>query len=130
MCAAGYGDWLYQAQIADDSALELGDQVVLRPACLMEERFAGRRARADLGSGRPCTTVKLVNHDARIYIDVITADATIHFDDGRTVTLSRLAPDPDIAHPVLVRDEDITGDCCSSGCARVTIDTRNLDTGV
>ncbi|OJF80541.1 hypothetical protein NS14008_16690 [Nocardia seriolae] len=49
MCAAEDRDRLHQAQIADDSAFEFGDQIVLWPAGFMEERVAGRWARADLG---------------------------------------------------------------------------------
>ncbi|WP_338757658.1 hypothetical protein V7968_23755 [Nocardia vulneris] len=83
-----------------------------------------RRSGLHIGFGQHNQPLSVVGYDARIHIDVITDDATIHFDNGRTVTLSRLIPAPGVEHPQLIRDEDITGDCCSSGCARVSIDTR------
>ncbi|WP_433579686.1 hypothetical protein [Nocardia brasiliensis] len=83
-----------------------------------------RRSGLHIGFGQHNQPLSVVRYDARIHIDVITDDATIHFDNGRTVTLSRLVPVPGVEHPQLIRDEDITGDCCSAGCARVTIDAR------
>ncbi|WP_216895049.1 hypothetical protein [Nocardia alni] len=84
-----------------------------------------RRPGLHIGFGQHNQPLSVVKYEARIHIDVITDDATVHFADGRSVTLTELVPIAGVPHPRLIRDEDITGDCCSAGCSIVTVGIRS-----
>lgn len=76
-----------------------------------------RRPGLHLGFGQHNQSPDRVAYHADVHLDVVTDDATLtDLDSGATMRLSEVAPRYDIAHPVLMRDEDITGDCCSTGC--------------
>jgi hypothetical protein len=70
-----------------------------------------------LGFGTPNQPTELVGYDAIIHLDLVTRDAEVTFPKaGRSVVLSTFVPPPGILHPSLVRDQDVSGDCCSRGC--------------
>ena len=72
--------------------------------------------------GQHDQALSVVPDNADVHLDMITDDATILLPtQGRSLTMSQLEVEPGIAHPVLLRDEDITGDCCSTGCVRVAL---------
>ncbi|MEE2570598.1 hypothetical protein V1638_14510 [Pseudarthrobacter sp. J64] len=75
-----------------------------------------------IGFGQHNQSLQTVPYEADIHLDAVTQDAVITIEGtGRQLRLSELVPDPSKQHPALMRDEDITGDCCSSGCRVVRI---------
>jgi hypothetical protein len=75
----------------------------------LNERLPG----VHLGFGQHNQPKAVVSYEATIHLDVITDDAAIYLPQAkRTVVLSKLCSRPGILHPELLRDEDITGDCC------------------
>jgi hypothetical protein len=80
----------------------------------MNERFPSLH----LGFGQHNQPETIVPYVAEIHLDVITNDADIYFPNAdETIRMSNFVPIPGIEHPVLIRDQDITGDCCTRGCA-------------
>jgi hypothetical protein len=80
----------------------------------MNERFPSLH----LGFGQHNQHESVVPYLAEIHLDVITDDVDIRFpSSGETLRMSSFVPMDEIEHPVLIRDQDITGDCCSQGCS-------------
>ena len=79
-----------------------------------------RRPGLHIGFGQHNQPLSVVPYDARMHIDIITDGATLHLTNGE-VDLANLVVDPAAEHPALIRDEDVTGDCCSSGCQVVVL---------
>lgn len=76
----------------------------------LNERLPG----VHIGFGEHNQPKSIVPYMAGIHLDIITDDATLYLPHaGETVVLSRFVAEAGIAHPPLIRDEDITGDCCS-----------------
>lgn len=69
-----------------------------------------------LGFGQHNQTPSRVPYDALTHVDMVTNSGSVIVDEIAT-DLRTIEPDPAAAHPALVRDEDVTGDCCSAGCA-------------
>jgi len=79
----------------------------------MNERFPGLH----IGFGQHNQRRKSVDYYAEIHLDVVTRGGAVHLaSSGEVVQLGNFSPLQGILHPVLIRDQDITGDCCSSGC--------------
>jgi hypothetical protein len=85
----------------------------------MNERFPGLH----LGFGQHNQPETVVPYRAEIHLDVVTHGGTLHLpNDNSTLDLADFVPIAGINHPALIRDEDITGDCCSAGCSvRMTL---------
>ncbi|HEV2888660.1 MAG TPA: hypothetical protein VGX49_17250 [Jatrophihabitans sp.] len=82
----------------------------------MNERYPGLH----LGFGQHNQAPSNVRYYADIHLDVVTRGGSVHLpDSGEVLRLDGFNPRHGIAHPVLIRDQDITGDCCSSGCSVV-----------
>lgn len=80
----------------------------------MNERYPGLH----LGFGQHNQSLSNVSYYAEVHLDVVTRGASLHLPNGGEVLqLDRFSPQHGITHPVLVRDQDITGDCCSTGCS-------------
>lgn len=80
-----------------------------------------RRPGLHLGFGQHNQDPLLVKYDTDIHLDLMTDGGTITGDDGTSIELASFQPPTKIEHPFLVRDEDITGDCCSSGCRVIAL---------
>jgi leucyl aminopeptidase (aminopeptidase T) len=75
----------------------------------LNERLPG----VHIGFGEHNQPKSIVPYEADIHLDIITDDAKIHLPRAEdTIVLSKFIAEHDIVHPALVRDEDITGDCC------------------
>lgn len=89
-------------------------QVFVADNSHMNERFPSLH----IGFGQHNQPETIVPYAAEIHLDVITNDADIYLPNaGETIRMSNFVPIEGIEHPVLIRDQDITGDCCSTGCA-------------
>ncbi|WP_378792258.1 hypothetical protein [Microbacterium laevaniformans] len=84
----------------------------------LNERHPG----VHIGFGQHNQSLDVLPYEADIHLDAVTNGATIYgARSGRVLDLASFQPDPAIAHPTLMRDEDITGDCCSAGCAVIAV---------
>ncbi|GAA3674579.1 thermophilic metalloprotease (M29) [Yimella lutea] len=86
----------------------------------LNERFPG----IHLGIGQHNQTLENVPYYCPTHIDLVATRARITKESGETLDLASFPPDPSVEHPRLVRDQDVNGDCCSSGCSLVTLPTR------
>jgi len=84
----------------------------------LNERHPG----VHIGFGQHNQSLDRVPYQAEIHLDAVTDGGTIYsVKTGRSLELHSFRPEPGLAHPKLIRDEDITGDCCSSGCAVIAV---------
>jgi hypothetical protein len=83
----------------------------------LNERFPGLH----LGLGQHNQTMARVPYYCPLHVDLISRDATLVRSDGSHLNLSSFMPVATVSHPVLVRDQDVTGDCCSMGCTVVSL---------
>ncbi|MFF3195132.1 M29 family metallopeptidase [Streptomyces misionensis] len=79
-----------------------------------------RRIGVHIGFGQHNQDRAVVDYEEKVHLDLITDGAQLHIDDDpEPVDLADLPLTGD-EHPRLVRDEDITGDCCGFGYGELT----------
>ncbi|MGW7047989.1 hypothetical protein ACWGDT_35980 [Streptomyces avermitilis] len=79
-----------------------------------------RRVGVHIGFGQHNQDRAVVGYEEKVHLDLITDGAELYIDDeSEPVDLENLQPTGD-EHPELVRDEDITGDCCGFGYGELT----------
>ncbi|MGW6917008.1 hypothetical protein ACWGB8_24740 [Kitasatospora sp. NPDC054939] len=79
-----------------------------------------RRVGVHIGFGQHNQDRAVVDYEEKVHLDLITDGAEIYLDDDpEPVDLANLRL-TGAEHPVLVRDEDITGDCCGFGYGELT----------
>ena len=75
-----------------------------------------------IGFGQHNQSLDLVPYEADIHLDAVASGGTILAKkSGRFLDLGSFSPMPGVVHPQLIRDEDVTGDCCSAGCAVIAV---------
>jgi hypothetical protein len=75
-----------------------------------------RRPGVHLGFGQHNQRLSLVDYREAVHLDLITDGATIRVDgEPDVIDLRHLPEDVSLPHPKVVRDEDVTGDCCGFG---------------
>lgn len=75
-----------------------------------------------IGFGQHNQPLREVAYEANVHIDCVTNGGMIRrADTGRVIDISLFKPSSTAVHPKLIRDEDITGDCCSSGCMVISV---------
>ncbi|MEU8924852.1 hypothetical protein AB0D10_28575 [Kitasatospora sp. NPDC048545] len=79
-----------------------------------------RRVGVHIGFGQHNQDRAVVGYEEKVHLDLITDGAELHIDDDtEPVDLADLRV-TGAEHPALVRDEDITGDCCGFGYGELT----------
>ncbi|MEV6125961.1 hypothetical protein AB0M05_03935 [Streptomyces violaceusniger] len=79
-----------------------------------------RRVGVHIGFGQHNQDRAVVDYEEKVHLDLITDGAEIYVDDeSEPVDLANLQLSG-AEHPELVRDEDITGDCCGFGYGELT----------
>ncbi|MEU2587181.1 hypothetical protein ABZ612_30480 [Streptomyces avermitilis] len=79
-----------------------------------------RRVGVHIGFGQHNQDRAVVGYEEKVHLDLITDGAELYIDDEcEPVDLENLQLTGD-EHPELVRDEDITGDCCGFGYGELT----------
>ncbi|GHE43442.1 hypothetical protein GCM10018785_11230 [Streptomyces longispororuber] len=79
-----------------------------------------RRVGVHIGFGQHNQDRAVVGYEEKVHLDLITDGAELWIDDDpEPVDLANLQPNGE-EHPTLVRDEDITGDCCGFGYGELT----------
>jgi len=80
-----------------------------------------RRVGVHIGFGQHNQDASVVAYEEKVHLDLITDGAELFLDsDPIPVDLGNLDVTK-VAHPKLVRDEDITGDCCGYGYGELTV---------
>ncbi|MFF9351521.1 hypothetical protein [Streptomyces sp. NPDC014734] len=88
-----------------------------------------RRVGVHIGFGQHNQDRAVVDYEEKVHLDLITDGAELWIDDDPDpVDLADLRPTGD-EHPELVRDEDITGDCCGFGYGELTDPTTASTNG-
>lgn len=81
-----------------------------------------RQPSFQLGFGQHNQPLSVVNYEADIHLDLITNDAIVDLPrQAGSVRMSTLVAQDGVEHPRLIRDEDITGDCCATGCVGIVL---------
>ncbi|MEU2561081.1 hypothetical protein ABZ626_17365 [Streptomyces longispororuber] len=79
-----------------------------------------RRVGVHIGFGQHNQDRAVVGYEEKVHLDLITDGAELWIDDDpEPVDLANLQLNGE-EHPALVRDEDITGDCCGFGYGELT----------
>ncbi|WKX73976.1 hypothetical protein [Streptomyces sp. XD-27] len=79
-----------------------------------------RRVGVHIGFGQHNQDRSVVGYEEKVHLDLITDGAELFVDDeSEPIDLDNLRLTGD-EHPELVRDEDITGDCCGFGYGELT----------
>ncbi|WP_144386668.1 hypothetical protein [Streptomyces sp. SAJ15] len=79
-----------------------------------------RRVGVHIGFGQHNQDRSVVGYEEKVHLDLITDGAEIYIDDESSPVDLADIPLTGDAHPELVRDEDITGDCCGFGYGQLT----------
>jgi hypothetical protein len=91
----------------------------------VNERFPGLH----LGFGQHSQPPDLVEYEEEVHLDLISQGSEIHFDDGSDCLSLASFPSLDIPHPS-VREDDITGDCCSFGYGMLRLSEETFNFAV
>lgn len=102
--------------------LGFGTNQALRDFVPHNSHLNERHPSLHLGFGQHNQPLTVVDYDADIHLDLITDDATVDLPrQERSVRMSTVVAQDGVEHPRLIRDEDITGDCCAAGCSRIAL---------